>query len=734
MATASVTSAKPTSANHRSDVSWKGSGRRRLLLGLIGGLLIAPATQASAQAINPERLPGVVVDDTAAETTGQWKPSTHASPFIGKGYIHDENAGKGNKSVRFSAKLNKDGTYHVLLGYTPGGNRARNVPVTIHTADGVQSVEVNQSQPPELGRVLHSLGSFRFRGDKAAVVVVSTAGTKNHVIADSIVFATKKQLAQLKGTLKTLVAKQKPKNKAGNKKPKAEPAPKFVRVSPKRKVETLTSGRLNAVLKQQWGTNGELPVVDDDVFLRRATLDLLGRQPTVEELQRFLADDSPDKRSAVIERLLASPEFGRNQANYWSDVIAYRQQEPELTFHDYGPFEEWLAGEFNAGTHWDEIVYKMLTARGKIKDNPAGTFIGFHQANPNKLAGETTRVFLGVQIHCAQCHDHPFVDMPQETFHGMAAFFARTTAKIPQRDSDGIEIKSKTKGEHRMPGSKRLMQPVVFDNEFDHEPQKVGIGDMPRRVALARWMVSPENPYFARAYVNRVWDLLMGKGFYDPVDDMGELALPTWPELHQRITGHFIAHKHDPRSVYRLIMNTAAYQRPLKVTAELRQKPFAAATAQPLRGDQVFDSLVTALGLPNVTPPRQKKTAAVRFPPPPKSTRDLVDEAFGYDPSFSDGNIVRTMKQAMFLMNNTQLQQQIDASPESGTFLAQLLKRETEDRKVVTRLYQAVLARNPSAKEMEILLGHLKQVGDREAAFEDILWSLVNSTEFTTRR
>jgi len=721
---------RATFAEQRFAPSWRVSGHGVLFLGLLAGLVFAPAGRASAQSVNPAKLPGVVLDDSAAETTGPWKASTHAKPFVGKSYIHDENAGKGNKSVRFSAKLDKEGTYHVLLGYTPGNNRARRVPVTIHTADGVRSVEVDQTQPHELGRVLHSLGRFRFPGDKAAVLVVSNAGTKKYVTVDAVVFATEKQYAELKRQLKTLIAKRKTKSKARKEKPKAEPAPKFVRVSPKRKVATLTSGRLDAVLKKQWGKTEPLPVVDDAVFLRRATLDLLGRQPTVQEQQRFLADDSPEKRSAVIDRLLASPEFGRNQANYWSDVIAYRQQEPQLTFHDYGPFEDWLAKEFNAGTHWDEIVYKMLTARGKIKDNPAGTFIGFHQANRNRLAGETTRVFLGVQIHCAQCHDHPFIDMPQETFHGIAAFFARTEAKIPQLNSDGIEIKSKSGGEHRMPGAKQAMQPVIFKGT----QRKLGLGDMPRRATLARWIVSPDNPYFARAYVNRVWDRLIGQGFYDPVDDLGELALPTLPNLHRRIAEHFIANGHDPRSVYRLIMNTTAYQRPLKVDEDLKEKPFAAAKTQPLRGDQIFDSLVTAIGLPNITPPRQKKTGAVRFPPPPKSTRDLVDDAFGFDPSFSDENIVRTMKQAMFLMNNTQIQKQMDASPGSGTFLAKLLQRETEDRKVVTRLFQGVLARSPSAKEMEIVLGHLKQVGDREAGFEDILWSLINSTEFTTRR
>ena len=189
----------------------------------------------------------------------------------------------------------------------------------------------------------------------------------------------------------------------------------------------------------------------DEVFLRRLTLDLCGRQPTVEELAQFAADQSPQKRSAVIERLLASSDYGRNWANYWSDVIGSRQMEPQLTFHDYTPFKRWLAEELNSDQPWDETVFKMLTAVGKVGDNPAGTFIAFHQANEKLLAGETSRVFLSVQIACAECHDHPFVDMPQETFHGMAAFFVRTEAKIPWNESDLIELKSKDKASTRCP-------------------------------------------------------------------------------------------------------------------------------------------------------------------------------------------------------------------------------------------------------------------------------------------
>jgi hypothetical protein len=389
----------------------------------------------------------------------------------------------------------------------------------------------------------------------------------------------------------------------------------------------------------------------------------------------------------------------------------------------------------NEGAAWDEVAFKMLTAQGKVGDNPAGTFIAFHQADEKKLAGETSRVFLSVQIACAECHDHPFVEMPMETFHGMAAFFVRTQAKIPWNDSSQIELVSEDKGEHKIPGKKDDMKPIALSGIRGGETYEIGLPDVARRAKLAQWIVHPQNPFFARAYVNRVFARLMGRGFYEPVDDMGETAeTPILRDVQDALAAHFIASGHDHKDVVRLLANTRAYQRTVSAAEGADERPLAAATLKKLRGDEVFDSLATAIGLPNVTPPKEKPTDAVRFPIPPKSTRDLVNEAFGYDPSFKDDLLVRSMKQAMFMMNNQQLQKQIDARPESETHLAKLLAEDKDDSSTATRLYQAVLARSPSEKEMCVVLAHVAKVNDRGAAFEDVLWSLINSAEFTTRR
>jgi hypothetical protein len=560
-------------------------------------------------------------------------------------------------------------------------------------------------------------------------LLIETKGTKATVIVDGIRLLTEPQLALARKSEKTPPKQLVAKTKAAKKPEPPKPvAPTFKRQPAAKAFERISASQVDALFAEHSGQAEPMPVVDDIQFLRRVSLDLVGRQPSLEEFQLYLKDQKPNRRGRAVDRLLASPDFGRNWGNFWSDVIGSRQEEPQLTFLNYETFRGWLADRFNAGTGWDEIVFQMLTAVGTVGENPQGAFVGFHQGEPNKIAGETTRVFLSVKIACAQCHDHPFIEMPQETFHGFAAFFARTKVKLPWNDSDGIEISSSDKDEHKMPGSKDMTPPMIFGVN----PQELGLDDLDRRERLAKWVVSGENPYFARAFVNHVWARLMGRGFYDPVDDMGEMADARLTELHQALADHFAASEFDARALFRVIVASQIYQQADREVPDVKI-PFTGATPKKLRGDEVFDSLATAIGLPNLKGEQPKETSDTRFPPPPKSTRDLVNEAFGYDPSFQDSLINRTMKQAMLMMNNEQLLKQLEASAGSETMLAKLLKAEPDNAQVTDVLYARVLARRPNEREREIVEYHLKNSGSRESAFEDLLWSLVNTAEFTTR-
>ena len=310
-------------------------------------------------------------------------------------------------------------------------------------------------------------------------------------------------------------------------------------------------------MEQHVGGIADASLVADEDYIRRVTLDIIGRQPTTAECDAFAADESMDKRPRLVERLLASPEFGENWGNYWSDVVSYRTPEPELTFLNYTPFKKWLAGQFNANRGWDEISYEVITAVGKVGDNPAATYVGFHQADRSRLASETTRVFLSTQIQCAECHDHKFVDMPQETFHHVAAFFVRVQAKLPWNDSSQIVVSSKPAGEHKMDGRKEEMKPIAFsEREVD-----LGKSDVSRRVELADWIVGPENPWFAKAFVNRVWARTMGRGFCEPVDEIGELGDRVLPDVHSALAEHFTASQFDVKDLFRVVATSRTYQR-----------------------------------------------------------------------------------------------------------------------------------------------------------------------------
>ena len=702
--------------------------RRAVALALLA-LLAAPAGLL-AQGIDRTKLAGVVVDDAQATLTGEWKPSTSVQPFIDAGYIHDDNTAKGQRQVRFATKLPKAGEYEVRISYSTGGSRATNVPVEIHFAGGMKTVKVDQRKSPPGGAPFLSLGKFRFEAE--AVVVISNKDTDGHVIVDAVQFLLPEQLAAAKkqdASFKTAAVAKKP---AAKKKKPARPKQQVaVWKKPDRQpVVKLSSDQLDVLVTRALGKVPVAPPLDDEPFLRRASLDLIGRQPSPAEMDKFLADKSPRKRAAAIDRLLASDEFGKNWANYWSDVISYRTPQPQLTFLNYTPLKKWLAERFNAGAGWDEITWKLITATGKVKDNPAATFIGFHEANTERITGETARVFLGVQLTCAECHDHKFESWEQNQFHHLAAFFARTQATLPHNDSGGVEVKSKAKGEHRLPDGKKQEIAPAF---FEADPLPMGLSDIERRKALADWLTSGKSEFFALAYTNRIWSRLLGRGFYEPADHLSENVTPRLPEVHKALAEHFDAGGYDIKGLFRLIANSQAYQRSLGVD-EAKKKDYVAAAPQQLRGDEIFDSLVVALGLPNIKGEQKKITGDFRFPPPPKSTRDLVNEAFGFDPSVDRRTVPRTMKQAMWMMNNKQLQKEIDADPKSGTMLARLLAEEKDNRRALIRLFRLALARRPGEKEVEIGLSHLAEVKDRGRAFEDILWSLVNTAEFTTKR
>jgi hypothetical protein len=517
---------------------------------------------------------------------------------------------------------------------------------------------------------------------------------------------------------------------------------------------------IDATLEQELAKAGrELsPITKDEDFLRRVTIDLTGKPPTPDKLDEFLKDTDAAKRAKVIDALLGTEDYARNWARYWRDVIGYHAINQQRFGLGVADFENWMTEQLQKNVHWDKVATELITAKGSVRED-GRTYLIFAQNENNtpnlpvNLASEVTRVFMGIQIACAQCHDHPYDEWKREQFHEIAAFFARTVVvREDQSDLGSFTVKStddfrrggapgkaanKVGGrfsrEHQMPDKddpekKHMMHPQFLLGQTPAQE----LPDVERRALFAQYVTDKSDPWFARAYVNRIWSELMGEGFYEPVDDIGPGREARFPMIVNRLSSAWRASDYDVKWLFRLIMNTDAYQREIRPTdPSAESSPFASVCPTRLTADQIFDSLATTLGVvDNVGP-------LGRLPGPqarrgPVGMRGEISAAFGVDPSTPFDEVQGTIPQALFMINSPSLANYIRA--QGDTLLGRLLPVYDNDEELIRLLYKRILARVPTDTEMKTCLEHIKEVDNRREAFEDLLWSLVNSTEFITKR
>lgn len=488
------------------------------------------------------------------------------------------------------------------------------------------------------------------------------------------------------------------------------------------------------------------PVTGDEAFLRRAYIDLVGEPPAPGEITAFCLDPSADKRAKVVERLLADERFGRNWGRYWRDVILYRRSADQALFAARS-LETYLIDQFNQQPRWNEIAREFLVAQGNVYDNGQTGLFMAHLAEPVEVAAETSRIFLGIQIQCAQCHDHPTDRWKRQQFHEFVAFFPRASLRRRPTQPPTFELTSLDVGpqmrrpgmmtgrgslEHYMPdlkdptGQGALMAPVFFATG---EHLATGATDSERRNTLADWLTAPSNPWFARAFVNRLWAELVGEGFYEPIDDLGPDRQAAAPQTLDYFCQQFVSHGYDVKWLMQTIVTTAAYQRESRPRRLPDQAPFAANVAFRMRADQLFDAISLALGV-NFDPPRQNiagPAAIFRGGP-----RQQFAQQFGYDPSVRRDEITSTIPQTLMMMNSPLIAPRFSAR-QPASVLAKLLAGGQDDEAIAVELYLRCLAREPNDAELAVCLDHVKSATARGDAFEDIFWSLVNSQEFLYR-
>ena len=485
------------------------------------------------------------------------------------------------------------------------------------------------------------------------------------------------------------------------------------------------------------------PPVDDAAYLRRVSLDIIGEPPTPEEITAFVLDPASDKRPRAVSRLLSNPLYGQNWARYWRDVIMARRSNERALDLAGNSLVVYLTRQFNEGRGWDVITRSFITATGKVSSDGDTALAYAQEGKAEETAAETARVFLGIQLQCAQCHDHPYDSWKREQFHQLAAYYPRVILRrLPYEVLQDFEITSieKVRGggrnkalpEHYMTDLKdpkakgTLTQPLFF---LGGPAEEEGMADAERRKTLAARITAQDNPWFAKALVNRIWAELLGRGFYEPIDDLGVDRKCAGPKTLDYLSQQFVASGYDLRWLLTTITASEAYRRQGRARAESDQAPFTSVVIQPLRSDVLFSLLSVSLQVYDLDQIKEKKNQRGR----PVSPRMQFEQLFGFDPSLPRDEVSSSISQALMLMNSPQIARAMRAETQKSP-LGRLVAAETNNELVLDELYLRTLSREPSSVELATALSHIKQTGNRKTAYEDILWALVNSAEFRERR
>jgi hypothetical protein len=537
-------------------------------------------------------------------------------------------------------------------------------------------------------------------------------------------------------------------DEGGDKRPVAEPAPRPAKVV---RTPTIDAAQVDAQFERLYEETKTRvsPPVGDEAFVRRVYLDVTGKLPKPKEIEGFCRDDAPDKRARLIDALLESPDYAKNWARYWRDVFQFHASNTNPIQVRYPLLEQWLGEQLAGNTPWDEVAKALITASGRNDASGPANFLMAQSGQAVELAGEVSRVFMGVQIQCAQCHDHPTDPWTRKQFHEFAAFFGgmrppRQVVRAGQGQLPVFEIAlQRGKPRYTMPDLKDPQKQIPIEPKFflasSDEPVASGLTSEQRRSLAASFVTGQDNPWFAKAFVNRIWYALIGTGFYNPVDDMGPTRSANAPEILEALASQWQQGGYDVRWLFRTILNTQAYQREVRSMGSPNQAIFASNCPVRLRSDQLLDALSHALNLPFDSPPRGMgmgmgggNQVAAMYRQRLFNPRTLFNTLFGVDPSTPNEDVLGTIPQALFLMNSPQLNRAMAVG--GNTVLGKILMSTPDNRQALLALYVRVFSRGPTPKELQTCLRYIELSGNRQDGFEDILWSLINSTEFITRR
>ena len=462
---------------------------------------------------------------------------------------------------------------------------------------------------------------------------------------------------------------------------------------------------------------------DDNTFIRRVYLDVIGQLPEAAAVEKFVADKSSDKRAKLVEELLGRPEFVKMWVMKWAELLQIRTNNNQFQYKNAILYFEWLRSQFEKNRPMNEIVQELLGARGGTFSNPAGNYYQI-QRDALKLMENTAQIFMGMRIQCAQCHNHPFDRWTMDDYYSFANFFSQIGRKGSEDNREQI-IYNRGSGGVRHPVGNRDMPPKFLGGEA---PDTAG---KDRREVLAKWLASDENPFFAKNMANIVWGHFMGVGIVEPVDDVRISNPPSNPELLDELGQRFAKSGYDFKQLVRDICNSRTYQRTVQSNDSNKEDTlnFAKASIRRVRAEvlldiisQVTDTQNKFRGLPNGASAVEivdGRTSTFFLTTFGRASRDTVCSCeVALEPNLS---------QALHLLNGST----VNAKCTQGGVVTKALAAKKTPSQVIDDLYMRCLARKPSAAEKAKLMAFVGEEGRSDTdVLNDLFWAILNSKEF----
>jgi len=481
------------------------------------------------------------------------------------------------------------------------------------------------------------------------------------------------------------------------------------------------------------------PRADDATFFRRINLALAGRIPLPADVRAFVADTDPAKRRKAIDKLLDSPRYVNHFTTLWRGWMLPEATTNFEVAYTVGSFEDWLRDRVKSNTPYDKIVTELLTTPVNAESgfpyalqtidegnvNPAAhvtphAFYKAKEGKPENLAASVSRLFLGIQIECAQCHNHPFARWSRDQFWGLAAFFGGIE-RVGQNNFYAPMREVLDRRELAIPNTERVVQAMFLDEKEPEWKFKTS-----SRVTLAEWLTAAENPFFAKAGANRMWGYFFGVGIVDPVDDFNEENKPSHPELLDELAHAFADSGFDFKYLIRAICLSEAFQRSSAFTEPNQHdvRLYARFSVQGLTPEQLYDSLTSAIM-------NGEEGPGSAYLQNPSSARRQFLELFGQSGRKTDSQA--TILQALALMNG-QLVAAATNLDSSRTLSAIVNLPGLTPEERVEALYLVALSRPPKAEELQRSMKHIQGNGAKgeKKRYADVLWALLNSVEFRT--